>query len=165
MTAQPPPGSPVAAVVTLTAEQKTVVAAIARGDSRAQIARQLGVSDDIIRRIIGRLGLCLVAHTDSAITAAAYRHRILTPPPRAQAGTVTLTRRVAETLRLIAAGHSTTAAAQALWVTTETVHAHLRTAFAQLGARNRAHAVAIAYDTGLLPIPQPLPQPAARRSA
>ncbi|MBE8524230.1 helix-turn-helix transcriptional regulator [Amycolatopsis sp. H6(2020)] len=47
---------------------------------------------------------------------------------------------------------------------TETIRTHMKNIFAKLKARNRAHAVAIAYDSGILrcrlphlPLTQPIP--------
>ncbi|WP_328617244.1 helix-turn-helix transcriptional regulator [Amycolatopsis sp. NBC_00355] len=49
---------------------------------------------------------------------------------------------------------------------TETIRTHMKNIFFKLKARNRAHAVAIAYDTGILhcriphlPLTQAIPQP------
>ncbi|MFF1612243.1 response regulator transcription factor [Amycolatopsis sp. NPDC058278] len=49
---------------------------------------------------------------------------------------------------------------------TETIRTHMKNIFAKLRARNRAHAVAIAYDTGILrcqvphlPLTQAIPRP------
>ena len=59
---------------------------------------------------------------------------------------------------------------------TETIRTHMKNIFFKLKARNRAHAVAIAYDTGIfhcplphLPLTQPIPAltspPPCRRGA
>ena len=60
----------------------------------------------------------------------------------------TLTPRELEVLALIADGYSTKQIAQALWITDETVRTHVRRLLSRLGARTRAHAVAIAYRDG-----------------
>jgi DNA-binding CsgD family transcriptional regulator len=60
-----------------------------------------------------------------------------------------LTARELEVLALVAEGYSTSEIARALWITDETVRTHVRRLLARLGARTRAHAVAIAYRDGL----------------
>ena len=63
----------------------------------------------------------------------------------------TLTPRELEVLALVAEGYSTREIAQALWITDETVRTHVRRLLSRLGARTRAHAVAIVYRDGLWP--------------
>jgi DNA-binding CsgD family transcriptional regulator len=61
-----------------------------------------------------------------------------------------VTPRELEVLELVAAGMSTREIARRLWVTEETVKTHVRRLHDRLGARTRAHAVAIAYRSGIL---------------
>jgi DNA-binding NarL/FixJ family response regulator len=65
-------------------------------------------------------------------------------------GTGALTRRQRQTLQLLADGHSTTEVAHRLHLSAETVRTHTKATLARLGARDRAHAVAIALRTGLI---------------
>ncbi len=60
-----------------------------------------------------------------------------------------LSRREIEVLSLVAEGCSTREIARELWVTEETVKSHVGRVFRRLGARTRAHAVAIVYREGL----------------
>jgi DNA-binding CsgD family transcriptional regulator len=74
----------------------------------------------------------------------------LTRPPRARrAGQ--LTRREQESLRLVAMGMTTTAAAGHLGISPETVRTHVRNAMNKLGARTRAQAIAVAMRDGEIP--------------
>ncbi len=61
-----------------------------------------------------------------------------------------LSARQLEVLTLVARGLSTDGIAAELFVSPTTVRAHVRNILDALGARNRAHAVAIACSTGLL---------------
>ncbi|HEY0501787.1 MAG TPA: response regulator transcription factor [Kutzneria sp.] len=61
-----------------------------------------------------------------------------------------LTRREFEVLQLIADGLENRAVASALFVSVETVRTHIKGMLRKLGARDRAHAVAISYRIGLL---------------
>jgi DNA-binding CsgD family transcriptional regulator len=65
-----------------------------------------------------------------------------------------LSRRELEVLSLIAEGFSTREIARALWVTEETVKSHVRRMLHRLGARTRAHAVAIVYREQLWTTPR-----------
>jgi len=55
-----------------------------------------------------------------------------------------------ELLTLLTLGHRTQSAAEQMGITLETAKSHLRWAYIRLGARNRAHAVAIALREGLI---------------
>jgi DNA-binding CsgD family transcriptional regulator len=68
-----------------------------------------------------------------------------TPTPRPR-----VTPREREVLELVAEGLSSREIAGRLWVTEETVKTHIRRLHDRLGARTRAHAVAIAFRAGIL---------------
>jgi DNA-binding CsgD family transcriptional regulator len=61
-----------------------------------------------------------------------------------------LTTRETQVLRLVAAGHTDEEIAARLRMGVRTAVTHVRAARWALGARNRAHAVALAYLAGLL---------------
>lgn len=65
-------------------------------------------------------------------------------------GSPALTRRQREILQLFADGLSTERAARSLGLSPETVRTHIKAVLARLGARDRAHAVAIAFRGGLI---------------
>lgn len=65
---------------------------------------------------------------------------------------VPLTRREVEVLQAAAAGLGNHEIADQLHLSTETVKSHTRHLHEKLGARNKAHAVSIAYQHGLLKI-------------
>jgi DNA-binding CsgD family transcriptional regulator len=58
-----------------------------------------------------------------------------------------LTQRQAETLRLVAMGHSDSTAAATLRIGVRTVHKHLQHAYQTLGVQNRSQAAHIAWET------------------
>lgn len=61
-----------------------------------------------------------------------------------------LTDREAEVLRLIGRGFSNTEISQALWVAETTVKTHITRIFRKLDLRDRAQAVVLAYEAGLV---------------
>jgi DNA-binding NarL/FixJ family response regulator len=63
---------------------------------------------------------------------------------------LTLTRRQRQILQMIANGHSTAATARRLGLSAETVRTHTKAILARLGARDRAHAVAIGLRSSLI---------------
>lgn len=85
-----------------------------------------------------------------AVAAAVAQERFVDPavPPKGSRGK--LTRRQRQILQLLANGESTTVAARELDVSEETVKTHTKHVLARLGARNRAHAVAIAVRECLI---------------
>jgi DNA-binding NarL/FixJ family response regulator len=83
-----------------------------------------------------------------AVDAAAESEQFI--DPAAQNGGNSLTRRQRQILQLIADGHSTSIAAKRLGLSTETVRTHTKAVLARLGARDRAHAVAIGLRSSLI---------------
>jgi DNA-binding CsgD family transcriptional regulator len=64
-----------------------------------------------------------------------------------------LSDREREVLRLVANGLSDGQIAEALVLSPHTVRSHVKTAMRKLGARTRAHAVAIALSAGAIEAP------------
>jgi DNA-binding NarL/FixJ family response regulator len=62
-----------------------------------------------------------------------------------------LSRQETAVLHHIAAGHTNPEIADILGVTVDTVRSQAQAAYQRLGARGRTHAVAIAYERGLIP--------------
>ena len=73
----------------------------------------------------------------SRVTTVSAADRVLSP-------------RELEVLALVASGLSTGSIAGELFVSPNTVRAHVRNILGSLGARNRPHAVAIAFAAGLI---------------
>jgi DNA-binding CsgD family transcriptional regulator len=63
-----------------------------------------------------------------------------------------LTERETQTLRLMADGLSAEETGARLYISVPSVRTYRRTAYAKLGARNAPHAVALAYEAGLLKV-------------
>jgi DNA-binding CsgD family transcriptional regulator len=61
-----------------------------------------------------------------------------------------LTAREVEVLRLIGRGSSNAELARALWISEPTVKTHITRIFRKLDLRDRAQAVVLAYETGLV---------------
>jgi DNA-binding NarL/FixJ family response regulator len=66
-----------------------------------------------------------------------------------------LTSREADVLVLMAQGLSNQEIAGNLGVSVETVRTHVKRVYAKTGARDRVHAVIVAYESGLVPRPHP----------
>lgn len=67
------------------------------------------------------------------------------------AGSIELSPRALEVLELVADGYTNRDIGRALHIGVETVKSHVACTCRVIGARNRAHAVAIALRSGLLP--------------
>lgn len=87
----------------------------------------------------------LAEAVDAAVDAEPY-----VDPAAARPNGGGLTRRQREILQLFADGHSTDEVAKRLDRSTETVRTHTKAALARLGARDRAHAVAIGLRNSLI---------------
>lgn len=121
-------------------------------------------SDETVLSAIeaGALGYLLKdtsrAELIDAVRAAARGEPVLSPPvvrrvmDRVRKPSLDqLKPRELELLRLVAAGATNREAATRLFVSEATVKAHLLRIYDRLGARDRASAVATAYERGLLP--------------
>jgi DNA-binding NarL/FixJ family response regulator len=115
------------------------VCTVAAGDALLDPA----VTRDLVRQFIG--------------TAAAPH-----AGPRPGAGTVLgeaarrlgeLTEREVQVLRLIADGHSNLEISGLLHIAESTVKTHVKRVLAKVGARDRAQAVVVAYQSGLMSLP------------
>ncbi|WP_375001881.1 response regulator [Aeromicrobium sp. CTD01-1L150] len=92
----------------------------------------------------------------AAIRAAAAGESVLSPAvatrvvARARSSSTALSSREADVLALVAKGHSNREIARSLFVSEATVKTHLSHLYDKLGVKDRAAAVAIGYDRGLL---------------
>lgn len=96
----------------------------------------------------------------TAVRAAADGRTVLSPAIAsrlvsrvrgpARTGGETLSAREREVLALVAKGNSNREVAAVLFISEATVKTHLAHVFAKLGAKDRAAAVAVAYDRGIL---------------
>jgi DNA-binding NarL/FixJ family response regulator len=68
-----------------------------------------------------------------------------------------LTPRELSILALIAAGDTNAQIGDSLFIATKTVERQVATIIRKLGARNRAHATAVAVSRGIVQLPEPRP--------
>jgi DNA-binding NarL/FixJ family response regulator len=98
-----------------------------------------------------------VVAAGDALLATSVTRRLITdftrsPPavPAAPAALDVLTSRETEVLTLIAQGMSNTQISDTLCIAGETTRTHIKRILSKLGLRDRAQAVVIAYETGLV---------------
>jgi two-component system NarL family response regulator len=85
-----------------------------------------------------------------AVDAAAESERFIDPAASERPRGRALTRRQVQILQLYADGHATAGVAKRLGLSAETIRTHTKAILARLGARDRAHAVAIAMRASLI---------------
>lgn len=88
---------------------------------------------------------------DATVTRGVIERSLATPPRRDEAAQellMHLTQRELEVLRLVGAGWSNSQIATALTIAESTAQTHVKRVLTKLGARDRAHAVAIAHFSG-----------------
>ncbi|MDI3315914.1 MAG: helix-turn-helix transcriptional regulator [Mycobacterium sp.] len=114
--------------------------------------RPVTVPEDLwerVNRVLYNAGLILVAITGSPTQTTRYEVRprqIRTAAP----GTRDLSEREAQVLGFIAAGLGDVEIAEALGLSVNTTKSHVKRLFRKLGARDRANAVALAYQRGFI---------------
>ncbi|MFH9072713.1 LuxR C-terminal-related transcriptional regulator [Streptomyces alboflavus] len=148
----PEPPAPPPDTSRFTAQQRRVVAGLARGHAEEQIARALFLSPHTVRAHIR--GAAAVARLSSP-----YHQRLveygyqtgalarLAPEPR---DVQPLPRRLVQVLDGVRRGLPDCQIAAELGVSVPTVRTHVRRLLRALGARTRAHAVALGWQAGLL---------------
>lgn len=105
------------------------------------------------------------AHTDGRYLDAALAPTLAAPPVRARhrgSPRQTLSQREHQVLQLIADGLENQAIANVLYVSVETVRTHVKSILRKLSSRDRTHAVAMAFRSGLLHVPQSSDAPMSR---
>jgi DNA-binding NarL/FixJ family response regulator len=141
--------APLARIVMLTVadDAYSVQEALRRG-ARGYVLK--GSSREDVRMAVHRVSDGF-AHVDAAVSDYLVREAEASRRSAASDDAApTLTRRQLEIIRMVAAGLTNDAIASLIGVTSETVKTHLSRAFARLGARDRASAVAICMRRGLL---------------
>ncbi|MFQ6852879.1 response regulator transcription factor [Streptomyces sp. 35M1] len=98
-------------------------------------------------RVVAGGHALLAPEITGRLIAEFARQRVSAPPKRSIEG---LTAREAEVLVLIARGLSNANIADRLTITDHTVKTHINRLFAKMGLRDRAQAVILAYELGLV---------------
>ncbi len=105
-----------------------------------------------IRVVAGGEALLSPSVTKRLIEEFTRRPQSATGPASSSADRLTvLTEREREVLLLIARGLSNQELAEQLFIADNTVKTHVKRIFTKLGARDRAQAIVIAYESGLVP--------------
>lgn len=136
-------------VLTTYADDRSVIEALQAG-ARGYLTKDAGGAEILqaLQRVLddqAAIDPAVQHHLVAALTAAASAPA---PPPSSQLPDG-LTAREAEVLALIASGLSNGEIAQRLVVSEGTVKSHINHLFAKIHARDRAQAVAYAYQHGL----------------
>jgi DNA-binding CsgD family transcriptional regulator len=133
----------------LTPRTVRVIELIALGVSRLDTADRLGVHETTVISDIAlacrRLQIPHRRH--SALVGAAIRRGVITLAPGLPGE---LEDHLVDTLKLIADGYSNAEIAAELWLSLDAVKSRVKRILRDLDARDRAHAVAIGWQRGLL---------------
>ncbi|MFJ8158506.1 LuxR C-terminal-related transcriptional regulator [Streptomyces sp. NPDC094468] len=126
-----------------------VVKLTASGVTRAQIAKRLAVTERAVTWDVGRACRSLqVQYSDhAALVNAAIRAGVITLPALPS---VELEPHLVDTLRLVADGYTNRQIARRLRRSFECVKSRIKRILRTLHAKDRAHAVAIGWQCGLL---------------
>jgi DNA-binding NarL/FixJ family response regulator len=136
-----------------------VHAAIAAGasgfllkDTRAEVLA------DAVRTVAGGEALLAPSILRRLVAHHAARAGTAVEPGQVVRGLDQLTERELEVFRLLGRGLSNQDVARELWISESTVKTHVTRVFAKLGLRDRAQAVVLAYESGLVAPGTPAPR-------
>lgn len=138
----------------LTARELQVIAGAARGHTDRRIASTLHCTEESVRGHLDRARARLGVNTRAAAVHACYHVGYLaslTPEPRTLPA---LSPRQHDVLTALARGYTDSEIARRLYVTPNTVATHTRRLYRALHVETRSHAVAIAWQLGLLTHPE-----------
>jgi len=126
------------------------------GDRYAQTARLAGASAFVVKRAPAEELVATVRSVAAGSGIPVQRDRGGesrgdSAPQRLSS----LTGRESDVLALMARGRSNDEIARALFLSLETVRTYVKSVYAKIGARDRADAVALAYESGLVRPPHP----------
>jgi DNA-binding NarL/FixJ family response regulator len=128
-----------------------VVAGFARGKTNREIGKRLGISALTVKTHQRRIAAAFGCGSRAAIVDHAYRHGYLSglePEPREPA---TLTVREQQLLERMTSDLTTAEIGRDLGRSENTIKTRTRALFRKLKAADRAHAVALGWQQGLLP--------------
>lgn len=124
-----------------------VVFTVYPGDARVTQALTLGATSYLLKSASRQ---DIIGAIRGAVEGRQFIDREITEELAAHQGTASLTAREQSVLQLVKAGMSNRAIADALFVSEDTVKAHMKSILAKLGASDRTHAVTIAVRRGFL---------------
>lgn len=131
----------------LTPSQLRIITAIANGEHREQTATRLRVSEATIARETRHACTELNVDNHAALVNAAIRHSLLTIEPTLP---IPIPEHLHQVLVLVADGLSNEEIATRLWLSLDGVKSRMQRLRSELGAVDRAHAVLIGHQRGLL---------------
>ncbi|MEV0963291.1 helix-turn-helix transcriptional regulator [Streptomyces sp. NPDC049910] len=142
-----------------------LLAGLARGYRTHEIAAQTGVPVKTIRNRIFRLRRRMGAHSSAHAVAMAYERGWMARLRPEERPRIHLPKRQIQVLGGAAAGLTNEQIGKILGISPETVARYLARAFTRLDARDRAHAVALAWQQGHLPARMFAKHPVIQRGA
>lgn len=146
----------------LTPVELGVFRLMASGHKIQKIAGLFGISDETVKyhlkRVFVKLGARNRAHAVAIAAEDGLMAREEAPVRMRATFRSSLTPTQLRVLRLMGGGHKVQQIAQLVGISEHTVKYHLKRVFRKLGARSRAHAVAIAAARGLMDREQVYPE-------
>lgn len=149
----------------LTPIELRALALAAEGLSGKEIAERLSATEGIVAHALHCAAWKLGTRGRAGAVTAAYRRGLLQPPEAPAEPVVKLTTRQFEVFKLLAQGLTDAEIAGRMYLNRFTVSQHVRRLRARLEARDRAHAVYRALETGAVRFERPRPRhvPSSKR--
>ena len=120
------------------------------GDRYAQTATLAGASAFVVKRVPAEELIATVRNVAAGSRTGTGHQGRAGDTDSGRHGRITLTGRESDVLALMARGRSNDEIAEALFLSLETVRSYVKNVYAKIGARDRADAVALAYESGLV---------------
>lgn len=125
----------------LTERELLIIGLISQGCTYRQIGQHIGLAEDSVRPAVKRLLRKLKADSSAHAVHLAHTYGLLSPRPQ-----VDMPEALVQVLELVADGRTNADIARLLRRPENTVAGQVKEARRRLGARDRAHAAALAVD-------------------
>lgn len=139
--------------VKLTERELQMVIGIVRGKSNQEMADHLHLSYNTVKMHIHRLFRKVQVTERASLVVWAYTTGLLDelPPEPLNWSGKPLTSREALMIRLVMRGLTNAAAAHSVYLSEDTIKTHIQKTLRKVGAKNRSHLVALAWQHKLIP--------------
>lgn len=139
--------------IDFTQREVQVMIGVVRGKTNEEIGSHTGLATMTVKCYVARVFKKVGVGDRASLVSWGYENEVfqgLRPEPQKGSG-VALTNREKEITLLVVQGLTNAEIGRRVFLSEDTIKTHLRKAFKKVGATNRSHLVALAYQRGWVP--------------